>query len=116
MIGLLFGMLFELIALMISLTILLIRLLIRGSLMLAAVVVGAIEARRVHRAREIARVPLDPDVRWSVFQRDGYACTHCGSQSDLTIDHVHPVSLGGLNDPTNLQTLCRSCNSRKGVT
>ena len=65
------------------------------------------------RARN-ARVPIDPDVRWAIFQRDGYACTGCGSRSDLTLDHVHAVSLGGSNDPSNLRTMCRSCNSAKG--
>jgi len=60
------------------------------------------------------RIPVPQDVRWTVFQRDGYQCGHCGSTVDLTIDHIQPVIWGGSNDPSNLQTLCRSCNSVKG--
>lgn len=72
-----------------------------------------------HRPRRITfpagRQPIDPEVRWAVFRRDGYACLRCGSDSDLTIDHIHPVALGGTNHPSNLQTLCRSCNAGKGI-
>lgn len=50
-----------------------------------------------------------------VFARDDYQCQRCGSSDDLTIDHVLPFSHGGTADPSNLQTLCRSCNSSKGA-
>jgi len=50
-----------------------------------------------------------------VFERDGYRCVRCGGWVDLTCDHVHPESLGGLTVYENLQTMCRPCNSKKGV-
>jgi 5-methylcytosine-specific restriction endonuclease McrA len=31
----------------------------------------------------------------------------------LHVDHIKPRSLGGTNDPDNLQTLCRKCNIGK---
>lgn len=52
-------------------------------------------------------------VRRSVFERDNNRCLQCETPDDLTLDHVVPWSLGGSDEPENLQTLCRSCNSRK---
>ena len=54
-------------------------------------------------------------LRWEVFRRDGFSCLSCGSQSDLTADHIHPEKLGGEATIENLRTLCRSCNSKKGA-
>lgn len=62
-----------------------------------------------------ARRPVSARVRLNTYQRDGYACVLCGSHDDLTLDHIIPVAVGGMNDPDNLQTMCRPCNSRKGV-
>ncbi len=55
------------------------------------------------------------EFRESIFRRDGYRCKHCQTNDDLTIDHIVPRSKGGLDHKSNLQTLCRSCNSRKGA-
>lgn len=32
---------------------------------------------------------------------------------DIAIDHIVPINLGGTNDPTNLQILCKDCNEKK---
>lgn len=61
------------------------------------------------------RDPIPAAVRFFVFERDGYRCAQCGTAEDLTIDHIYPKSLGGADTEDNLQTLCRSCNSRKGA-
>lgn len=45
----------------------------------------------------------------------GHTCPACGLKKSLTMDHIVPVSLGGTNDPMNIQPLCASCNSRKGT-
>jgi len=52
-------------------------------------------------------------VRGSVFERDGKKCKACNSTKDLTLDHIIPVSKDGTNRISNLQILCRSCNSKK---
>lgn len=43
-------------------------------------------------------------------------CEACGSQNDLTVDHIVPRSLGGTDDIGNLRVLCRNCHNRIGVT
>jgi hypothetical protein len=44
-----------------------------------------------------------------------FKCVKCNALDKLTIDHIKPVKLGGSDDYENLQILCRSCNSKKGV-
>jgi len=83
------------------------------------------EIKAAHDAECQARLTAKPVRRYVsrnydalfilVGQRDGFHCGACLITSKLTLDHVIPVSAGGANDPDNLQLLCRSCNSRKGV-
>jgi len=61
------------------------------------------------------RKPVTRNVALKIFARDEYKCVRCGSPEELQVDHIHPVSKGGTNDPSNLQTLCRPCNIRKGA-
>ena len=49
-----------------------------------------------------------------IYKRDHYQCVYCGSNKDLTLDHVIPKSRGGGNEWTNLATSCFKCNLRKG--
>lgn len=58
---------------------------------------------------------IDGNLRRKVFERDAYRCKHCDGWEDLCADHVVAESKGGPTTLDNLQTLCRSCNSRKGV-
>jgi len=44
-----------------------------------------------------------------------HVCADCSSPFDLTVDHIHPIAVGGDNSPDNLRVLCGSCNSRKGM-
>lgn len=45
-----------------------------------------------------------------------YKCLLCGRKfdiSDLTVDHIIPLSKGGKHEWRNIQPLCKSCNSKK---
>ena len=52
--------------------------------------------------------------RQNVFKRDSYSCQYCGTNKDLTLDHVLPRSRKGRSSWTNLVTACKACNARKG--
>ncbi len=62
------------------------------------------------------RIPIPPEVRKYVFERDRYQCQSCSKtklEAQLSIDHIIPLARGGQNDISNLQTLCISCNQQK---
>ena len=52
-------------------------------------------------------------IREQIIRRDG-CCQMCGSDERLSVDHIVPRTLGGDDNPNNLQVLCSSCNSSKG--
>ena len=65
---------------------------------------------------------LSKKQKLDVYERDGYKCQLCGRDMDYTaeyssfsVDHIMPLSRGGTNESDNLQTCCKSCNSRKGT-
>jgi len=53
----------------------------------------------------------------TLFKRDAKLCLYCAQQfrtSDLTRDHITPISQGGRDAWTNVVTACSTCNTRKG--
>lgn len=78
---------------------------------------GVLRAPRAVAARQTqpSKTPIPVELRWKVWERDDFSCCHCGARAFLSCDHVYPESLGGQTVLDNLQTLCRSCNSRKGT-
>lgn len=63
------------------------------------------------------RAKLTPAMRYQVIRRDGHRCRCCGASvsagATLHVDHIIPVSKGGVSTIDNLQTLCASCNQGK---
>ena len=58
-------------------------------------------------------------LRNSIKARDNHTCRYCSVSLAaephllLEVDHVIPVSRGGMSTPDNLQTLCWRCNRTK---
>lgn len=85
---------------------------------------AAAEAAKAERKAEEALRRADwthrlPEREWlplcrTVLSRDGSSCRYCGNNAGpFHIDHVVPVSRGGLNDLDNLVVACGPCNSSK---
>ena len=49
----------------------------------------------------------------AVKEKYNNRCAFCGELKPLTKDHIIPLSKGGTNYITNIQPLCRNCNSKK---
>lgn len=72
-----------------------------------------LDAARTARYRARGGGNIPDDLRRAIYERDEYRCVYCGSDRDLTCDHVVPVSKGGATTLENLATACRPCNSKK---
>lgn len=65
------------------------------------------------------RALMTKKLREFIKKRDNYTCQTCGASiADqslllLEVDHIIPVSKGGLSTEDNLQTLCWKCNRTK---
>ena len=65
----------------------------------------------------VERGKVSNKMRFAIYARDGNRCRMCGRyfSSGLEIDHIIPIAKGGKSTYDNLQTLCRSCNKKKGT-
>lgn len=67
-----------------------------------------------HRKR--GRKLISGSIRYEVLKRSKFRCDLCGISADkrsLEVDHIHPKSLGGIDDISNYQSLCYMCNAQK---
>jgi len=53
-------------------------------------------------------------TRRNILIRDRYTCQYCGSDKDLTVDHVIPKVRGGKDTWENMVCACKKCNNKKG--
>jgi hypothetical protein len=66
-------------------------------------------------------VSVCKSTKLKIFQRDDYKCYLCKKQVELglkgdlaaTVDHVIPKCYGGSSNPSNLNTCCQKCNTKK---
>ena len=71
-------------------------------------------AHSIERNHESYSPPLN---NRTLFRRDGNLCMYCAQRfrtSELTRDHITPLSLGGRDAWTNVVAACRRCNNHKG--
>jgi 5-methylcytosine-specific restriction endonuclease McrA len=68
------------------------------------------ERKRQHR--------INAKLKSQLFSDKVFApCCYCKVvfwMSDLTIEHLTPLSFGGSNDPSNIALACAPCNHAKG--
>jgi 5-methylcytosine-specific restriction endonuclease McrA len=76
-----------------------------------------VKTRQRLQDRSLTKLEID-----FIFERDNFKCKHCFITNDehllkfnqrLHLDHIKPLSKGGLTNIKNIQLLCKSCNSKK---
>ncbi len=82
--------------------------LVDGSIMKVPAVMKLIKVIRMIYRNKV------PYSKRNIMVRDNHECAYCGSNRDLTIDHIIPASRGGKSSFDNCVTACKSCNHKKG--
>lgn len=73
--------------------------------------------RALHAQRNPEPRPRYDDAAWNALRAEVLAvgaCAWCRSTRRLTVDHIVPLDAGGRSVRSNLQCLCRKCNTAKG--
>lgn len=62
------------------------------------------------------REPIPAKLRFETLEKYNHTCQYCGRKApevELQIDHIIPISKGGLTESNNLTVSCRDCNVGK---
>lgn len=84
-----------------------------------ALIVTMSERIRFRKSVAGQRALMTVKLRNQIKQRDNFTCRSCGISTYeephllLEIDHIIPLSRGGMTEISNLQTLCWRCNRSK---
>ena len=57
-----------------------------------------------------------PKIKSLLHKKYNKRCAYCGEEinlKEMTVDHIHPASLGGTSEPENLNPCCSICNEFK---
>lgn len=72
------------------------------------------ELIRCHERRElVSENTIKPSEWLETVKAFKYSCAYCGDKTNLTMDHVVPISRGGKTTIDNVVPACVSCNSSK---
>lgn len=65
-----------------------------------------------------ALTPAEAKRLWRerIKENWNYECAYCGSEEEITLDHIKPRSLGGSDVSTNVVCACHECNQDKSHT
>lgn len=73
--------------------------------------------KEAERFAKKQRALVTSSLRYKILKRDHFTCVLCGRSAEdgekLHVDHIKPVTKGGLSTEKNLRTLCADCNIRK---
>jgi hypothetical protein len=86
----------------------------RSMIEVSSIVATSGDTHNIERNRAHYTPPLNNST---LFKRDGNICMYCGlrfPKSELTRDHITPMSQGGRDKWMNVVTACRRCNNHKG--
>lgn len=57
---------------------------------------------------------IHTNTRHRILKRDNHTCQHCGTtNAPMEVDHINNQRGPNYNTDTNLQTLCRTCHTKK---
>lgn len=74
------------------------------------------DEERHPKPKKAKRRQISQRTRFAVLERDGFCCHYCGRAApnvELHVDHIIPVSAGGVDDMSNYIASCADCNLGK---
>ncbi|MBF0318738.1 MAG: HNH endonuclease [Nitrospirae bacterium] len=87
-----------------------------GAAAIAAVDVAIACISEAFVKREKMKARLLRQTQWWKAKRSTGVCYYCNNNfapAELTMDHIIPISRGGMSIKSNIAVACKGCNDRK---